>query len=209
MAADLQIIIKPPSLEFSIPSKNFLFIKTLTREENEEFVQSMFADWHFLAIRCLKSYSKFTELITLLDNGISYKKHVERLEAQAFHKPQKKSDPATKKKLAASDRRDKISSPTAMQIYLLCATSGKIVDYPSLNEFKRQRYLEPKSGLLRGCFSQNNSLGNIQVDTFNLKIKGLDTDYDYSFKFGTASGHWGRIVGYMQEQALRNPDSPK
>lgn len=68
-----------------------------------------------------------------------------------------------------------------MQIYQLDMSSNIITDYPSLNEFKRQRYLEPKSGLLRGCFSQNNSLGNIRVPTFELKIKSLDTDYEYNF----------------------------
>lgn len=96
-----------------------------------------------------------------------------------------------------------------MQIYQLEMTSGNIVDYTSLNDFKRQRYLEPKSGLLRGCFSQNNALGSIQVPTFELKIKSLDTDYEYSFKFGVARGHWGRLIGYMQSKALQNPYDPK
>ena len=32
--SEFTIIIRSPCIEYSIPSKNFLFMKTLTREEN-------------------------------------------------------------------------------------------------------------------------------------------------------------------------------
>ena len=34
---DYRIIIRPPCVEYSIPAKNFLFMKTLTRSELQEF----------------------------------------------------------------------------------------------------------------------------------------------------------------------------
>jgi len=43
--SDFVIIIKPPSIEYAISSKNFVFMKTLTREENSELIASRFLDW--------------------------------------------------------------------------------------------------------------------------------------------------------------------
>ena len=79
--ADHQIIIRPPCVEYSIPSKNFVFMKTLTREENNEFIQSRFYDWQSQAIRCLSRYNKFTDLLALIEKGLNYKHHLMRLEA--------------------------------------------------------------------------------------------------------------------------------
>ena len=42
---DFGIIIRPPCVEYSIPSRNFQFMKTLTREENNEFISNRFNDW--------------------------------------------------------------------------------------------------------------------------------------------------------------------
>jgi len=70
-------------------------VKTLTRDENQEFIASRFYDWHLMAIRCLNSYSKFTELLHLIQSGMNYKRHMERLEAAAFQRP---LDPESEKK---------------------------------------------------------------------------------------------------------------
>ena len=51
--SDFQIIIRPPSIEYAIPSKNFMFTKTLTRDENAEFIETGFSNWHMDAIRLL------------------------------------------------------------------------------------------------------------------------------------------------------------
>ena len=85
--ADFVVVVKPPSIEYTIPGKNFLFMKTLTREENQQFIQSHFADWHSLAIRCLNKYNKFNELLEMTDQDIDYKVHLARLEAQRFRMP--------------------------------------------------------------------------------------------------------------------------
>ena len=80
--ADFQIIIRPPCLEYTIPSKNFMFIKTLTREENQEFITSNFADWQIRAIRQLSRHNKFTELLALVAKGADYKLHCAKLERE-------------------------------------------------------------------------------------------------------------------------------
>jgi hypothetical protein len=211
--ADHQIVIRPPCVEYSIPSKNFVFMKTLTRDENNEFIQSRFYDWQSQAIRCLSRYNKFTELLALIEKGLNYKHHLMRIDALSFQKPEDlKPESVHKKKAiiqAAMARRDKAGSPSQMQVYVLEELSGKILDYNSLNDFKRQRFITPKSGLTRGCFSQNNSFGQIEMKPFVLVIKSLDCDYEFKHKFGVAAGHWAKIIGFMQLKALKRPDDPK
>ena len=84
VSADFTIVIRPPSLEYSIPSKNFLFVKTLTREENQDFIANKFADWHNQAIACLSKYNKFVELLAIMDRGIDYKSYCARQEAETY-----------------------------------------------------------------------------------------------------------------------------
>ena len=84
VGADFTIVIRPPSLEYSIPSKNFLFVKTLTREENQDFIANKFADWHNQAIACLSKYNKFVELLGIMDRGIDYKAYCARREAETY-----------------------------------------------------------------------------------------------------------------------------
>ena len=50
---DYKVVIRPPSVEYNIPAKNFLFIKTLTRSELSEFYQEQFLTWQQLSIGCL------------------------------------------------------------------------------------------------------------------------------------------------------------
>ena len=87
VGSDYTIVIRPPSIEYSIPSKNFQFIKTLTRDENADFLSNKFADWQNMAIRCLTKYSKFNELLSIMDKGVDYKVHLARQEAQKYQVP--------------------------------------------------------------------------------------------------------------------------
>lgn len=87
VGADFTIVIRPPSIEYSVPSKNFLFVKTLTREENNDFITNKFSDWHNQAIGCLSKYNKFIELLAITDKGIDYKVHRARQEAEHYHMP--------------------------------------------------------------------------------------------------------------------------
>ena len=87
VGSDYTIVIRPPSIEYSIPSKNFLFIKTLSRDENADFLSNKFADWQNMAIRCLTKYSKFNELLSIMDRGVDYKVHLARQEAQKYQVP--------------------------------------------------------------------------------------------------------------------------
>ena len=80
-SSEFAIIIRSPCIEYSIPSKNFLFMKTLTREENQEFIQNRFADWQAQAIQCLSRYNKFKELLTIVERGEDYKSYLARLQA--------------------------------------------------------------------------------------------------------------------------------
>ena len=42
---DYKIVIRPPSVEYSIPAKNFLFMKTLTRSEVNDYFNDRFLSW--------------------------------------------------------------------------------------------------------------------------------------------------------------------
>ena len=42
---DYKIVIRPPSVEYSIPAKNFLFMKTLTRSEVNDYFSDRFLSW--------------------------------------------------------------------------------------------------------------------------------------------------------------------
>ena len=71
--SDFNIVIRPPVIEYTIPGKNFLFMKTLTREENHEFIQSNFINWQSRAIMVLCRFNKFNELLTIIERGQDYK----------------------------------------------------------------------------------------------------------------------------------------
>ena len=70
-----------------MPSRNFLFMKTLTREENNEFISNRFNDWQQQVIKCLTRYSKFNELLSIVDKGLDYQIHLSRMEAQSYQRP--------------------------------------------------------------------------------------------------------------------------
>jgi hypothetical protein len=50
---DFRVVIRCPFIEYHIPSQNFLFLKTLTREEGRLFFKAMFAEWHTSSIQLL------------------------------------------------------------------------------------------------------------------------------------------------------------
>jgi hypothetical protein len=66
---DFRIIIRPPSVEYSIPSSKFLFFKNLSRAEINDFIESGFEDWTSRAIRCLTQYKKFNDVLVALERG--------------------------------------------------------------------------------------------------------------------------------------------
>lgn len=92
-----------------------------------------------------------------------------------------------------------------MQVYVL-EHSGRIEDYASLSEYKRKRFLVPRSGALKGCFIQNGQMGQIRVKPISVLIKGLDTDYEFKHTFRLTN--WHKVVAFMQHASLKKPDSP-
>ena len=53
-------------------------MKTLTREENNEFLNNKFIDWSDQLIRTLMRYNKFNELLTIAEKGTDYYVHLAR-----------------------------------------------------------------------------------------------------------------------------------
>lgn len=99
-------------------------------------------------------------------------------------------------------------SASSMQVYVLEESTGKIIDYQSINEFKRERFLPNNFGTrLHGCFNQNNAFGTIDVKPFVVSVKGLDADYEYRYEYKTAQ--WLKLVGFMQYKCMKQPDNPK
>ena len=66
-------------------------MKTLTREENYEFINSGFYDWQSQAISCLTRYNKFNELLAIIETGRDYRAHLAKLEAQQYQQPKEPS----------------------------------------------------------------------------------------------------------------------
>ena len=95
-----------------------------------------------------------------------------------------------------------------MQVYVLEESTGKIVDYQSLNEFKRLR-LQPSRTMTRphGCFNQNGCFGTIDVKPFGVSVKGLDSDSEYRYEYNVQQ--WSKLVGFMQYKCMKKPEDPK
>lgn len=66
---DYKVVIRLPSIEYSIPAKNFTFIKTLTQAELCEFMEAKFFDWHLMSIDTLLRQPSFQELTVLVDRA--------------------------------------------------------------------------------------------------------------------------------------------
>lgn len=42
---------------------------------------------------------------------------------------------------------------------------------------------------------------------FAVSVKGLDTDYEYRWEYRTPN--WEKLVGFMQNKCMKQPDNPK
>ncbi len=62
---DFSVLIKMPSIEYSILAKNFTFLKTLTRFEIQEYLDCGFQCWEDLLLKHCMQYRKFNELLRL------------------------------------------------------------------------------------------------------------------------------------------------
>ena len=89
----------------------------------------------------------------------------------------------------------KNNSASFMQIYVLEEQSCHIQEYTSLEDFKKKRLLQHKSGLLKGCIDRNGALGTIKVRPFSLSIKSLDSDFEFSRTF--KPNQWSKLAGIM------------
>ena len=95
-----------------------------------------------------------------------------------------------------------------MQVYLLEEATGQIVDYQSVNDFKRRRFLPSTTTThLHGCFNQNDAFGTIDVKPFALSIKGLDCEYEFRHEYKNTQ--WQKLVGFMQYKCMKKPDNAK
>lgn len=52
-----------PTIEYQIQSKHFTFIKTLSRSELKDYIETGFSNWEDLVLRHLMQYRKFVELL--------------------------------------------------------------------------------------------------------------------------------------------------
>lgn len=62
---DFQVLIKMPSIEYTIMAKNFTFLKTLTKTELEEYLDQGFQLWDEILIKHCMQYRKFNELLKI------------------------------------------------------------------------------------------------------------------------------------------------
>lgn len=69
---DFRVVFKMPYLEFSVLSKNFTFIKVLTRAELQEYLDAGFLSWDEMLLKHCLSYRKFNELLKLKISSSSF-----------------------------------------------------------------------------------------------------------------------------------------
>lgn len=67
---DFQVLIKLPSIEYSILAKNFTFLKTLTRSEIREYLDNGFQNWDQILLKQCTQYRKFNELLKVRIGGL-------------------------------------------------------------------------------------------------------------------------------------------
>ncbi len=66
---DYKLVIRFPSIEYCIPSKNFSFIKTLSKYETNEFFEARFQEWQLKAIDVLLGASHFQDYLGMLEKA--------------------------------------------------------------------------------------------------------------------------------------------
>ena len=59
---DFRVSVKAPTIEYTIPSKPFSFIKILQLGDIKEFLDCSFKGWETILIRNFTSHSKFLEI---------------------------------------------------------------------------------------------------------------------------------------------------
>jgi hypothetical protein len=67
--SDYKIIVRFPSIEYCVPSRNFTFIKTLSPGEMTELLDSNFADWHLWAVSELQQVPQFREYLAKVEKA--------------------------------------------------------------------------------------------------------------------------------------------
>lgn len=86
-------------------------------------------------------------------------------------------------------------------------TSGQLSTFFSIKDYKEFKLLlKSDSSNLSGCIEKNGSLGKIELQSFRVTIKGLDTDFDYQYQFKKSD--WQHIIGLLQNKALASPSNP-
>lgn len=66
---DYRLVIRMPSIEYNIPAKNFIFIKTLSKYEIADFFEARFIDWHLKVIDVLTHSSHFQDYLNILEKA--------------------------------------------------------------------------------------------------------------------------------------------
>ena len=60
-----------PRIEYTVPSQNFTFVKTLSLAEIQEYIKINFFEWHTLALENLESQPKFRQQLLDITNKIN------------------------------------------------------------------------------------------------------------------------------------------
>ena len=60
-----------PKIEYTLQSENFTFIKTLSIQDVQQFLQANFFDWHLMALETLEQQDKFKQHLLDITNKIN------------------------------------------------------------------------------------------------------------------------------------------
>jgi hypothetical protein len=73
----------------------------------------------------------------------------------------------------------------------------KILKYNSMEEYEEFLLKHSNVANLRGCFEKDNTIGQISLNSFNISIKSLVTDFSYNKNIKLEQ--WEEICGFMKK----------
>ena len=82
----------------------------------------------------------------------------------------------------------------------------KIKKYNSMEEYEGYFLRHDNVSNLKGCFEKDNTIGQISLNSFNVSIKSLVTDFSYSKNIKL--DQWEDLCGFMKKQIQQNQNQP-
>ncbi|TNV85014.1 hypothetical protein FGO68_gene6776 [Halteria grandinella] len=213
---DFQVIMKFPCIEFSIHSKNFSFLKLLTRAEIQDYLDQGFQQWDELLLKHCFQYRKFNELLKAklsspngqISQSLSSKPPI----LKNPFKPMPQS-PQSGFGYSAKDSVEQVQD-----VYVLQESNLNEIQFnhfKGLEEYQRHALgksedVKKVKTQLKGCFvvgkATSKLRGRIWIKPFMIKVKSLNSDFEFKEKI-VYLDEITKIVNYMKKQESKGTEN--